>query len=217
MFQNVDWANLQNPHLFINGDCMEYMKTMPDKYVDLCICDPPYGLGDKILTSGGTWAGKYKPGDAKWDVAPGEEYFQELFRVSRNQIIWGGNYFNLPPTRGFVIWDKISHLPTMADCEYAWTSFDKNAKICPCHRTNILGEERIHICQKPVALYEWLLTNYAKKGDKILDTHVGSGSSLIACYRLGFDFIGFEIDEEYYKKAKERLEREKAQVRFSFG
>ncbi len=194
-----------------NMDCMEGMAQFPDKYFELAIVDPPYGLGDKKLTSGGTWASKYKTGDAKWDIAPTEEYFNELFRVSRNQIIWGGNYFSLPPTRCFIIWDKISHMPTMADCEYAWTSFDRNAKIAKFPRNT--SEKRIHICQKPVDLYKWTLYNFASKGDKILDTHVGSGSSLIACYDMGFDYIGFEIDKEYYEAACKRIAEEQAQMR----
>ncbi len=195
-----------------NMDCMEGMKQFPDKYFELAIVDPPYGIGDKKLTSGGTWASKYKTGDAAWDVAPTEEYFKELFRVSQNQIIWGGNYFDLPPTRGFVIWDKVAHIPTMSDCEYAWTSFDRNAKVCKEMRAGGQNEQKIHICQKPVKLYKWLLTNYAKKGDKILDTHLGSGSSVIACYDLGFEYIGFEIDKEYFDLANKRIEQHKAQM-----
>jgi site-specific DNA-methyltransferase (adenine-specific) len=195
-----------------NMDCMEGMKDIPDKYFELAIVDPPYGIGDKKLTQGGTWASKYKIGDAKWDITPTEEYFNELFRVSQNQIIWGGNYFNLPPTRCFIIWDKIAHMPTMADCEYAWTSFDKNAKIYKHIRNT--EEKRIHICQKPIKLYKGILANYAKTGDKILDTHVGSGSSLIACYDMKFDYMGFEIDEEYYTAAQQRIESAMAQLRF---
>jgi len=148
-----------------------------------------------------------------WDIAPKKEYFDELFRVSRNQIIWGGNYFSLPPTRCFVIWDKknITEDFSMAMAEYAWTSFTDNAKI---YRGIPQGgaEKRIHACQKPIALYEWLLSRYAKEGDRILDTHVGSASSLIACHNLGFDAVGFEIDEDYYKSAKQRLDGYVAQV-----
>ncbi len=198
---------------FYNMDCMEAMKDMPDKYFELAIVDPPYGIGDKKLTSGGTWASKYKTGDAQWDVAPKPEYFQELFRVSQNQIIWGGNYFNLPPTRGFVIWDKVAHIPTMSDCEYAWTSFDRNAKACKQMRDGNAAEPKIHICQKPIKLYKWLLTNYASPGDKILDTHVGSASSLIACEEYGFQYLGIELDPDYYQAAKKRLETFKAQGR----
>lgn len=147
-----------------------------------------------------------------WDVAPKQEYFEELFRVSRNQIIWGGNYFELPATRCFLIWRK-TNVPekfTMAMCEYAWTSFNDNAKWLEL--TAVGQQGRFHPTQKPVALYKWILDNYAKPGDKILDTHVGSASSLIACEDFGFQYVGFEIDEEYYKQGVERLERSRAQV-----
>lgn len=191
-------------------DCMEGMKSFPDKYFELAIVDPPYGIGDGKLTSGGTWASKYKSGDAGWDTTPPPQYFEELFRVSKNQIIWGGNYFNLPPTRCFLIWDKVAHMQTLSDCEFAWTSFDANAKIFQhCRNTS---EKRIHITQKPVKLYEWLLKNYAKPGDKILDTHLGSGSSRIAAYQFGFDFWGYEIDPDYFKESDERFQREKQLV-----
>ena len=150
-----------------------------------------------------------------WDVAPKQEYFDELFRVSRNQIIWGGNYFQLPPTRCFLIWRKIN-VPqdfSMAMCEYAWTSFNDNAK---WFEKSAVGQQgRFHPTQKPVDLYKWILTNYAKDGDKILDTHVGSASSLIACEELGFKYVGFEIDETYYKLGQERLERKRAQITIS--
>ena len=198
----------------LNCDCMEYMKTLPDKYFELAIVDPPYGIGDKKLTQGGTWASKYNQGDAEWDIAPDKEYFNELFRVSQNQIIWGGNYFNLPPTRCFIIWDKVAHMPTMADCEYAWTSFDSNAKIF-CHMRNS-EEKRIHICQKPTKLYSWILMNYAKQGDKILDTHLGSGSSRIAAYNLNFEFVGCEIDKDYFDKQEERFKSHISQIRMPF-
>ena len=149
-----------------------------------------------------------------WDVAPGDDYFKELFRVSRYQIIWGGNYFTLPPARCFVVWRKltISEKFTMAMAEYAWTNFNGNAKVFECAPQGTANEERFHPTQKPVRLYEWLLKNYAHEGDKILDTHVGSASSLIACHRGGYEYWGFEIDPVYYKMASERLEREKAQV-----
>ena len=150
-----------------------------------------------------------------WDIAPGKEYFDELFRISRNQVIWGGNYFPLPPTRCFLVWRKltISEKFSMAMAEYAWTSFNSNAKVFE-HVPQGEPGQRFHPTQKPVALYKWILSNYAKPGDKILDTHVGSASSLIACCDLGFDYVGFEIDEEYYNKAKKRLDEEMAQIRF---
>lgn len=148
-----------------------------------------------------------------WDIAPEREYFEQLFRVSRNQIIWGGNYFELPMTRCFVVWDKqFSENFSMAMAEYAWTSFDSVAKIFRHSPMGSPSNPRFHPTQKPIALYEWLLNQYAKDGDTILDTHVGSGSSLIACHRTNHKYIGFEIDEVYYKKASERIERETAQM-----
>ena len=153
-----------------------------------------------------------------WDIAPPQEYFTELFRISRNQIIWGGNYFDLPPTRCFLIWRKltISESFSMAMCEYAWTSFNSNAKVFECAPQGRAGDVRFHPTQKPVELYKWILSRYAKEGDKILDTHVGSASSLIACYDMGFDAWGYEIDKEYYNKASERLNEVMAQIRMEF-
>ena len=148
-----------------------------------------------------------------WDIAPDDSFFQELFRVSRNQIIWGGNYFTLPPTRCFIVWRKltISESFSMAMAEYAWTSFDDNAKVFECAPQGKKGD-RFHPTQKPVALYKWLIDKYAKPGDVILDTHVGSASSLIACRETGHKYVGFEIDPEYYRMAKERLDAAEAQV-----
>jgi len=188
-------------HIY-NGDCMDLLRQTPDKHYDLSIVDIPYGLGDK-LTQGGTWASKYKKSDSYWDVLPTQEYFDELFRVSKNQIIWGGNYAQLPPTRCFLIWDKVALMNTMADCEFAWTSFDKNAKIFRHVRNT--NEKRIHITQKPVALYKWILKNYAKEGDTILDTHFGSLSIGIACHDMGFELTAIELDEDYYEAGKNRL------------
>lgn len=151
-------------------------------------------------------------GITHWDIAPPPEYFDELARVSRAQIIWGGNYFDLPPTRCFVVWDKgIPEKFTMAMCEYAWTSFNANAKLFRYMPQGKKGE-RFHPTQKPVALYTWLLKLYSKPGMKILDTHAGSASSLVACHRAGLEAWGFEIDPEYYRLASERLARECAQV-----
>jgi site-specific DNA-methyltransferase (adenine-specific) len=167
---------------------------------------------EKVARTGGTWASKFGKKIISWDVAPKQEYFDELFRISRNQIIWGGNYFNLPSTRCFLIWRK-TNVPenfSMAMCEYAWASFNDNAKMFEFSAVGQPG--RFHPTQKPIELYEWILRNYAHEGDKILDTHVGSASSLIACQRLGFDFVGFEIDSTYYQLASERFERETAQM-----
>ena len=160
------------------------------------------------------WANKLDP-DRKinrWDNAPSQEYFDELFRISKNQIIWGGNYFQLPITRCFLVWRKltISENFTMAMAEYAWTSFNDNAKVFE-HAPQ--DKERFHPTQKPVALYKWILSHYAKQGDLILDTHVGSASSLIACEELGFDYVGYEINETYYELAKQRLDDFNAQIR----
>ena len=150
-----------------------------------------------------------------WDVAPGEDYFRELFRVSRNQIIWGGNYFALPPTRCFLIWKKltISENFTMAMAEYAWTSFNSNAKVFECAPQGKVGDERFHPTQKPIALYKWVLSRYAKPGDRILDTHLGSGSSRIAAWDLGFDFVGCEIDKTYFELEEKRFEEYTRQTR----
>jgi site-specific DNA-methyltransferase (adenine-specific) len=197
---------------FYNMDCMDGMAQIPDKYFELAIVDPPYGIGDKFK---GGKNGKMQFNEIvnkEWDKAPNQEYFNELFRVSKNQIIWGGNYFQLPPTRCFVVWDKIiSEDFSLAMAELAWTSFDALAKIIKMFVPK--DGLKIHPTQKPVKLYEWLLVNYAKKGDKILDTHVGSASSLIACHNLGFEYMGFEKDEDYHKAATERLEAVKAQMR----
>ena len=197
-------------------DCMEALKEYPYKYFELAIVDPPYGgAGGKVERRGGTWSAKYgKKGAVPWDLAPGQEYFSELFRVSQNQIIWGGNYFSLPPTRCFVVWRKpcISENFTMAMIEYAWTSFNQNAKIFDYQPMGTTEDPRFHPTQKPVELYRWLLSKYAKPGDKILDTHVGSASSLIACREMGFEYTGFEINEGYYREASERLAKAENQI-----
>lgn len=194
-----------------NMDCMEYMKSLPDKYFDLTIVDPPYGISinHNIGRRKGDKPSGYKK--VKWDGAPPQkEYFDELFRVSKNQIIWGANYFSMPPCKCFIVWRKpqISEFVSFSMCEYAWASFDSTSK----EWIGMSAEpDRIHPTQKPVALYEWLLTNYAKRGDKILDTHLGSGSSRIAAYNLGFDFVGCEIDEDYFKAQEERFVKHTAQ------
>lgn len=194
---------------FYNVDCMDLMKEIPDKYFDLAIVDPPYGID---ITKSGKLK-KYNINDNQWDSnVPEENYFKELFRVSKNQIIWGGNYFNLPPTRCYVIWDKKRPEGlSFAMSEFAWTSFDKSAKTF--YRSPMQDKDRFHPTQKPVALYTWLLKNYAKEGDKILDTHAGSANSLIACHNMGFDYMGCELDEDYFRMATERLEAHKSQLR----
>jgi site-specific DNA-methyltransferase (adenine-specific) len=191
-----------------NEDNMQLMARYPDNYFDLAIVDPPYGID--INSSGrlGHYGGKGK----KWDSdIPNDFYFKELFRVSKNQIIWGGNYFYLPPTRCFLIWDKEQPEDvSFASCEFAWTSFNLSAKTF-YKRPQNADIQRIHPTQKPVALYKWLLSNYAKEGDKILDTHLGSGSIAIACHDYGFDLTACELDAEYYKKAMQRINYHVAQ------
>jgi site-specific DNA-methyltransferase (adenine-specific) len=197
---------------------MALMSRYPDKYFELAIVDPPYGLGDK-LTSGGTWAAKLKASDASWDFVPGAEYFNELFRVSKNQIIWGGNYFQLPPCRGFLVWDKkLTDNWTLAMCEFAWASFDKPSKMFRASLSQGVRKEgdRIHVCQKPISLYRWILSMYAKEGDKILDTHLGSGSSRIAAYDMGFDFTASELDKDYFDAQEKRFKDFVSQLKMDF-
>ena len=195
-------------------DCMELMAQYPDKHFELAIVDPPYGIGDNKLTSGGTWAAKYSKGDCAWDVAPDRKFFKELFRVSKNWIVWGANYYSneVPGARCFIVWRKLQMLGmhTMADCELALTSFDKNAKIYDGYNSL----DRIHPTQKPVALYNWLLENYAKPGDKILDTHMGSGSIAIACHYRKHHLTACELDEDYFRDACNRIEKETRQLTF---
>lgn len=193
-----------------NVDCMEYLATLEDNAFELAIVDPPYGIN--INSSGrlGHYGGKGK----KWDEnTPKEDYFTELRRVSKDQIIWGGNYFEMPATRCFLIWDKQQPANvSFASCEYAWTSFNQSAKT-HYQRPQNADAYRIHPTQKPVKLYEWLLMNYAKEGDRILDTHLGSGSIAIACHNLGFDLVGCELDAEYFNAAKKRLAEHQSQLR----
>lgn len=195
---------------FYNMDCMEGMKEFPDKYFDLAIVDPPYGIG--ISTN----PVRQKHAKKIWDKdIPSDDYFYELFRVSKNQIIWGGNYYILPPTQNFIVWDKKQPENfSLAMCEVAWCSVQKPMKM---FRYSVNNERnKIHPTQKPVALYKWILSNYANAGDLILDTHVGSASSLIACEDMGFQYVGFEIDEEYYQKASARIEEFRQQIRMDF-
>lgn len=192
-----------------NIDCIDGMKQYPDKYFDLAIVDPPYGLPKDSSNGRGKLKNRIFNGNIEhWDVAPDKSYFDELFRVSKNQIIWGGNYFDLPPTRGFVVWDKKQPFPNFSRCEYAWMSFQVPSKIFEFdNRTS----DKIHPTQKPIKLYDWLLLNYAKLGNKILDTHLGSGSSRIAAYRNGYDFTAFEIDKDYFDAQEKRFKMETSQ------
>ena len=199
----------------INADCMDYMKTLPDNAFDLAIVDPPYGIG----MSGGNigYKGFNNLARKEWDnTIPDDSYFHELKRVSKNQIIWGGNYFSiLWPTRCYLIWDKGAGFKdrTYAESEMAWTSFDANAKTFshdPLANRDYSG--KIHPTQKPVKLYQWLLTKYAQNGESILDTHLGSGSSAIAAHYAGHKFVGIELDKDYYQAAIERFKCETEQI-----
>lgn len=208
-------------------DCMEGMKKYPDKFFDLAIVDPPYGG----VTQGGYMTNKISGGVAKnrndyhlslWQCEkPNKEYFEELFRVSKNQIIWGGNYYAtmLFDSQCWIVWDKEKPAGvSYADVELAWTSFNLASRIIHFAWNGMIQgdmkhkEYKIHPTQKPVALYEWIINKFAQPGDIILDTHVGSGSSLIACYNTNHKYVGFEIDETYYEAAKKRIDQETAQM-----
>ena len=195
-------------------DNMKLMARYPDKYFDLAIVDPPYGIGHSLL-SGEKRGSKFvrTTKHVEWDVLPSKEYFSELKRVSKNQIIWGGNYFldYLPSTRGMLIWDKIQ-IFSGADFEFAWISFDTSAKAFRMSRVEAYGNiNKIHPTEKPVDLYKFCLDKYAKQGDKILDTHLGSGSIAIACHDYGFDLTACELDKEYFDKAMQRINNHVAQ------
>ena len=205
----------------ITNECnMQLMARYADNYFDLAIVDPPYGLNINKKQMGA--GSKYKHGRKKrngfpaknWDSeTPSKEYFKELFRVSKNQIIWGGNFFDLGTCYGYCIWDKASPQGmSFSDCEFAWHSFKKVAKLFK-YSTYIDKKNKIHITQKPIQLYEWLLNNYAKEGDKILDTHLGSGSIAIASHNLGYNLTACEIDKDYYDAAIKRINNHKAQLK----
>ena len=205
---------------FYNADNMAIMKTFKDKEFDLAIVDPPYGLGKRLAHGS-----KLKKNSQSkftedfylknWDnEIPSKEYFEELKRVSKNQIIWGGNYFPLPPTRCFICWDKMVFIPSMSRIEQAWTSFDRLPQLVQYNNTDA---NRIHLTQKPVRLYEWIIKNFANENDKILDTHLGSGSIAIAIDKANtldkknLTFVGIELDPDYYRAAVERFKNHKRQ------
>lgn len=214
-------------------DCVAGLRHYPDNYFDLAIVDPPYGIGaDKAQNNAAMQRikseGKSKAGrgwklyaDTDWDnETPNAEYWEQLFRVSKNQIVWGGNYFTdyLPPSMGWIMWDKGQRDFSLADGELAWTSFNKALRIFEMSRGKALAKNneqggRFHPTQKPEMLYSWILQNYAKEGDLILDTHLGSGSSRIAADKAGLNFVGFEIDEEYFNAANKRFDNFKSQTR----
>ena len=211
--------------LTYNMDCMDFMKDCKNKQFDLAIVDPPYGIGEN-----GKGCSRHRGGEVftcfeakEWDnIKPNGQYFNNLFRISNNQIVWGGNYFTefLPSSMGWIFWNKLIS-GDFSDGELAFTSFDRALKmfiqsIERNRATNILSAEkwkRIHPTQKPVKLYKWLLKNYAKEGDTILDTHLGSGSSRIACYDYGFDFTGIELDKDYFDAEEKRFKNHISQTR----
>ncbi len=211
----------------LNIDCMQYMKEQPDNSFDLAIVDPPYGIDAANTFCGeerksGNGAAMKTAFDKKdWDLGiPDKQYFDELMRVSKNQIVWGANYMShfLPPSMGWIVWDKDNGTTKFSDAELAFSSFDRALRVWRYTWNGMIQgdmkkkEARIHPTQKPVKLYDWLLTNYAEKGQRILDTHLGSGSSAIAAHYFGCDFVGMEIDADYYKAACERFDRETAQL-----
>jgi len=200
-----------------NIDCMEYMKTCKDNQYDLAICDPPYGIYNDNVS--GFMKKRKGCNSVKWDVKPDKDYFIELFRISKNQIIWGGNYFFdiLGNTKEPIIWNKLNGTNFFGDGELAWSSFNGTLRIfnhqwCGAFKDSERGYKNFHPTGKPIKLYSWLLNKYAKPGDKIFDSHVGSGSSRIACYELGFDFVGCELDVEYWQAQEERFKLEKAKI-----
>ena len=194
-----------------NSDCLPAMKQMEDNQFDLAIVDPPYGIdiANMNMGKGSSFeTGRLQKSD--WDKnVPTEDYFVELKRISKNQIIWGGNYYKLGGSRCFLIWDKLDYNSDFASAELAWTSFNSVVKTFRHPRNT--AEKRVHPTQKPIKLYKWLLKNYAKEGNTILDTHVGSGSSRIACWEMGFDFTGYEIDKDYWIAQEKRFNQIKAQ------
>lgn len=206
----------------IHGDCMEYLAGLKENEFDLAVVDPPYGIFGKEVKNkkdsrarwsksgtGGTWASKYGKQAEGWDTPPPQEYFDLLRNASKDQIVWGANYFGIV-TGNFVVWRKttISENFTMGMAEFASVTCPGNSKVFD-HRPQDPG--RFHPTQKPVALYRWIFRNYAKPGMRILDTHLGSGSSAIAAHYEGLDFVGIELDEDYYKAAKKRFEKETRQ------
>jgi len=200
--------NITDKITITNEDNMLLMARYPDNYFDLAIVDPPYGLGNRLSDGGGKlkdtpMAFLYR--DKDWDILPTSKYWKELFRVSKNQVVFGANYFleYLPNTRGFVCWDKNQAMPTLSACELVWTSFDKPAKIMTKSSADL---DRFHPTQKPIYVYKFMFEYCkTKPNDKILDTHLGSGSIAIACHDYGFDLTACELDKEYFDKAIQRV------------
>jgi site-specific DNA-methyltransferase (adenine-specific) len=203
-------------------DCLEGMKQYPDKHFDLAVVDPPYGIGRAGQKETFTKNPKHKRKhftDKGWDnLIPTFEYWEQLFRVSKNQIVWGANYFTqyLPPSMAWIFWDKGQDL-SMSDGELAYTSFNKALRRIIINRGQLMVEGgTIHPTQKPIKLYDWVLQNYSNVNDLILDTHVGSGSSRIAAYKGGFNFVGFEIDKDYYEDQEKRYKQFISQLTIQF-
>ena len=205
---------------------MEYMATVPDKYFDLAIVDPPYGIGivqqmeKTVASKSSMMKGSNGITGGHWDDAiPKKEYFDELKRITKNQIIWGGNYFldYLGATRCFCIWDKMNGTNPMADAELAWKSMGGTTRMFRMHHFSAGYESKQHPTQKPQSLYRWLVKNYAKQGDRILDTHVGSASSLVVYEEMGFEYVGYELDPDYYRDSCKRLEAYRAQPKLFTG
>jgi|TARA_R100000482_G_C5107251_1_gene138653 site-specific DNA-methyltransferase (adenine-specific) len=209
-----------------NQDSLEAMKEMSDNQFDLAIVDPPYGISinKQSQGKGGGVAKKINYTKKDWDIKPpNKKYFEELLRVSKNVIIWGANHFieNIPNANSscWIVWDKDNGKTDFADSELAYTNFKTSVRNFKCRWSGMLQydmknkEQRIHPTQKPIRLYEWLLINYAKEGDKILDTHLGSGSIAIACHNLGYDLDGYELDKEYYDNALKRIKEHQSQLR----
>ena len=204
---NVGSSALSTVYLM---DCIEGMKQFPDKIFDLAVVDPPYGIGANKMQLGNASKKVYR-GENDWDNSiPTAEYWEQLFRVSKNQIVWGGNYYQLPPSKCWLVWDKNNGESDFADGEMAWTSFDKPMRIKKIHWCGSASKwedtnGKIHPTQKPVKLYDWIFANYASEGNLILDTHLGSQSSRIAANKAGLDFVGFEIDREYFDNGNKRF------------
>lgn len=193
----------QHYNKIYNVDCLEFMKTLPDKCIDLVLTDPPYGLNSKM--KGGTWGINtiYKE-MLIWDNVISKEFFDEMFRISKNQIIWGGNYYTMPPSRCWLAWIKKERMDTLADFELAWTSFDKLAKSYD-ERRNPDGK-RQHPTQKPLSLIKWCLEKYSQPNQVIFDPFLGSGTTAVACKQMGRTYIGCEISKEYFDIAQKRLD-----------
>jgi len=200
----------------IHGDSLQALKGYADNHFDVAIVDPPYGIDVTKMTLGNAKK-KLKSKEKDWDnEVPSEAYFKELFRVSKNQLIWGGNYFDLPNSRFWIVWDKNNGESDFADGEMCWGSFDKPMRIkrvnwCGSACKHETGQNKIHPTQKPIALYRWILDRYTSEGDLILDTHLGSGSIAIACHYMKRNLIGYEIDKDYYDAACKRFKEQTMQ------